>query len=153
MTEDPIISDSGNYSSFFFIMLNVFYKKITSTIVYCEHSIQIENNVQFCYMRWNFIELMLHVCKLVSTNFTQKDQSTCSMCTFTVLKVHYKAPITTDLGNASPYAVMLCPTLRPGLLEQVRPNDVWTCVACSYFIYRKLRLLVDLQIFSKLLEA
>ena len=33
--------------------------------------------------------------------------------------------------------------------EQVRPNDVWTCVACSYFIYKKLRLLVDLRIFSK----
>ena len=24
------------------------------------------------------------------------------------------------------------------LWKQVRPNDVWTCVACSYFIYRKL---------------
>ena len=24
------------------------------------------------------------------------------------------------------------------ILEQVRPNDVWTCVACSYFIYKKL---------------
>ena len=22
--------------------------------------------------------------------------------------------------------------------KQVRPNDVWTCVACSYFIYKKL---------------
>ena len=38
--------------------------------------------------------------------------------------------------------------------KQVRPNDVWTCVACSYFIYKKnwhkkLRLLVELRIFSK----
>ena len=24
------------------------------------------------------------------------------------------------------------------LFEQVRPNDVWTCVACSYFIYKKM---------------
>ena len=24
------------------------------------------------------------------------------------------------------------------LHKQVRPNDVWTCVACSYFIYKKL---------------
>ena len=23
-------------------------------------------------------------------------------------------------------------------LKQVRPNDVWTCVACSYFIYKKI---------------
>ena len=23
-------------------------------------------------------------------------------------------------------------------MKQVRPNDVWTCVACSYFIYKKL---------------
>ena len=59
-------------------------------------------------MRGDFIELMLHVCKLVSTNFTQKinftqkDQSTCSTCTFTVLQLHYKAPITTDLGSALP---------------------------------------------------
>ena len=22
--------------------------------------------------------------------------------------------------------------------KQVRPNDVWTCIACSYFIYKKL---------------
>ena len=25
-----------------------------------------------------------------------------------------------------------------GKEEQVRPNDVWTCVACSYFIYKKI---------------
>ena len=24
------------------------------------------------------------------------------------------------------------------IFKQVRPNDVWTCVACSYFIYKKL---------------
>ena len=34
--------------------------------------------------------------------------------------------------------------------KQARPNDVWTSVACSYFIWhKKLRLLVDLRIFSK----
>ena len=28
--------------------------------------------------------------------------------------------------------------LNSVLSEQVRPNDVWTCVACCYFIYKKL---------------
>ena len=34
--------------------------------------------------------------------------------------------------------ILVCNSKWYLLKEQVRPNDVWTCVACSYFIYKKL---------------
>ena len=40
----------------------------------------------------------------------------------------------------SKYNVHVCmiQTNADFIFQQVRPNDVWTCVTCSYFIYKKL---------------
>ena len=81
-------------------MLNVFYKKITSTIVYCEHSIQVENNVQICYTRLHRTD---DTCMQTSINqFHLKRSKYIQHMYIYSVKLHYKAPITTDLGSALP---------------------------------------------------